>query len=131
MSIGGSSQILDAVSMLLHPPLGLMLVSGLTPPQSGDGTIPSPSEFHAAIWGVIWHFTVVPAHLGRVLLGLPRFSIALLQLRVVHTIGGVDFYSQVEDFDRDNVIFRWSENFPTRIEYSVVPGVQVQFNWLI
>lgn len=131
MTIGGSSQVLDLISMLLHPPLGLTVLSALTPPQSGDGTIPEPTEFHAGIWGVVWHFTVVPPHLGRVLLGLPRFSIALLQLRVVHTIGGVDFYSEVIDADRDNVIFRWTENFPTRIEYSIIPGVQVQFNWLI
>ena len=121
---------------LLHPPLGLLqreLIPGLAD-GIGDLVRPGPTApfNHVNAFGLSWTFFSVPAPFGYTL-GDPRtYHQRMIQLSTVHTdLSGHDTVSDVLDAHAEGLYWLWAEAGPTRVHYEIVPGVRVQFFWLV
>jgi hypothetical protein len=117
--------------LLSHPPLGFMKLQVLPIIGSGDGTIPGDSNLLPVIYGLWWEIVGEPPGAGYVIGPTRHFFERVVQLRAIYTVNGVDLVGELVDADYDRVIWLWREPKPTRIEFSVTPGWQLQFALLV
>lgn len=124
------------VSELLHPPFGALRreLTGFLSSGSGDldrNTGAIPPFNHVNAYGIRWVFFTVPAGFGYTL-GSPKvYEQRMIQLSVRYTDAvGNDADLEVYDAHAEGMFF-WKEAGPLLIHYEIVPGVSVQFEWLI
>lgn len=115
------------VSLINRPPLAIGHLSSPPITLTGDGFIPVGSP--AAIFGLYWVATVIPAGMGKRNGNSVEYQQRLVQFRTVHTIGGVDLVTEVADFNTHGQLWVWQIALPTRVEYSVTPGIEIQVRW--
>jgi hypothetical protein len=109
---------------LLHPSFAQLELSQIVDQLSGDGQLVGDTSFaFPSQFGLWWEFTVVPPRLGYLDGPTRRYSQRMVQWRLVHTIGGLDLVTNVLDAEYDRVVWIWEVSKPTRIEFSILPGV--------
>jgi hypothetical protein len=112
---------------LLHPSYAQLELSDIVYICEGDGVLEGdsapvfPSQF-----GLWWQFTTVPPGIGLTWGGIIHYAIRMVQWQLIHTIGGIELCTELLDADYDRVVWRWDVSKPTRIAYSVCPGVVLQ-----
>lgn len=131
MGAPGAEIDIPIASMIVHPPLGMTTLDPVGIPASGDGGLqlgPGPSRNWFGLW---WEFATVPPAMGRDEGVTPIYEQRMVQLAVIHTVLGVDVQSEYIDASFERVVYRWAEAFPTRVEFSITPGVEVIFHPLV
>jgi hypothetical protein len=123
MGVGENLIDVPIASLIAHPPLGLLEIDAVAAPAQGQGSIPPTAPGGELLYGLWWEFTVVPPEIGLLLGPTERYAERMIQLRTIHTVGGIELVSEVLDADFHRVIWLWSTAFPTRIDYDVLPGV--------
>lgn len=125
------AQLIEGVAELLqHPILAFLRIGPGLGIVSGSGALLNPVPEQLLHYGLFWTFQVIPPELG-VRTGLtPEWQQRMIQLQVIHTLGGLDVVTQVVDVNYDRVVFLFDTKLPTRIEYDILPGVTLQFHWV-
>jgi hypothetical protein len=121
------------IEAFLHPPLAVMtseLIPGLF---IGDGVLSRPrGPVPTDAFGLRFSFITVPAGFGFKLGAVKEYENRLLQLAVEHTmLDGHGIISQVTDFHSDNLPFLFDVALPLQVHFSIIPGVSIQFFWLL
>ena len=121
---------LPIADLLWKPPLGANILQPGALRISGIGQINLPEQPGLLVYGCWWEIFSAPPHLG-FQEGLTRhYQQRLLQLNVIHSVGGVDVVSEVLDADFERVIWRWAEALPFALAYQVAPGVELDLHLL-
>lgn len=116
-------------NFIYRPPLA---VGGLSSPPyelEGDGQLPTLGFLDPFRFGLHWLATVIPAGLGHLHGNTEEYQQRLVQFRTIHTVGGVDVVSEIFDANWHGGLWVWAEPKPTRVEYSILPGVHLQVRW--
>lgn len=127
------SNPLGVIEQFLHPPLGIMSSEVIPGLFTGDGVLSRPrGPVPTDAFGMRFSFITVPAGFGFKLGAVKEYESRILQLAVEHTmIDGHGIISQVADFRSDNLPFLFDLALPLQVHFSIVPGVSVQFFWLL
>lgn len=114
--------------LIVHP--ALSLGSLFTPGYdlTGDGVMPDLNSATSQAFGIYWTATI-PAGFGHLHGNSEEYNQRLVQFRTVHTLGGVELVTEIADFNTHGNLWTWTTPLPTRIEYSVTPGVVVHARW--
>lgn len=130
MGVGSGIEQIPMASFFSHPPVGFLKVGPLFLTASGDGSIDGDSGLLPTLFGLWWEFSAVPEGYGLDLGIVPEFEIRMLQLRTIYTLNGVEFVRDYADLNVERVLWLWQEAKPTRVDYSISPGVEVQFHYI-
>lgn len=110
-----------------NPPLAFGSLS-TTYTLTGDGEMPDIGDlFHTKL--AIYFVASIPAGLSHRHGQSEEYPARLIQWRTVHQVGGIDAVTEVADFDTHGELWKWKVSKPSRIEYSVLPGVVVSARW--
>lgn len=92
---------------------------------SGDGDLP---DIHSVVgkYGVYWLATSIPAGLGHLHGNTERFQQRIVQWRTTHIVGGVEMVTEVLEADYHGALWRWQQQKPERLSYSILPGVVLE-----
>jgi len=114
--------------LIVHPALSLghLVFPGYD--LTGDGTIPDLNSATSQAFGLHWTATI-PAGFGHLHGQSEEYTMRLWQLRTVHTTAGSEVVTEVQDFHTEGDLWMWQTALPTRIEYSVTPGVVIHAQW--
>lgn len=111
---------------LLHPSFAQLVLSSIVTQLSGDGSIAGDdAPFFPSQFGLWWEFTTVPPKLGFIDGPTRRYSQRMVQWRLVHSVGGLELVTDVLDANYDRVTWLWEVSKPSRIEFSILPGVEL------
>lgn len=115
----GLASAIDAV-----PPLRWGSLSGAYT-ISGDGDLP---DIHATDgkYGVYWLATSIPAGLGHVHGNTEEYLQRIVQWRTTHIVGGTEMVTELLDANYHGAIWRWAQQKPERLSYSILPGVVLE-----
>lgn len=122
--------------ILTHPPFGILQEELIVPPRTGDGSLIRPfapvDQKGVAAVGLTWAVVDVPDGIG-IQNGNPNlYRSRILQTSTIHTSQqGVDFVSEAQDWNINHYWWMWRNPLPTRVQYSILPGVVLNFFWLI
>jgi hypothetical protein len=130
MGLPGTLTNVPLGSLLVHPPLGLTRVDATPICRTGDGYLEGDSGLFPSIYGLWWEFTVVPPGVGTEAGATVLYEQRMVQLQTVHTINGLDVVTEIVEANYDRVVWLWAEAKPTRIEYAILPGVEVCFHYV-
>ena len=128
---GGNQVAIDVNALVAHPPLGALIVQDIVFLIDGEGFFDLPQLSGVFAYGAWWEFTTVPPGVGRLEGPTVRYLTRAMQLRTIHTIGGVDFVTEVLDVDFQRVVWTWREALPKQLQYSVTPGFEVAMHFLV
>jgi hypothetical protein len=95
---------------------------------SGDGEMPDELVLLPK-WGIYWVATTIPAGLTHFHGQSEEYSPRLIQWRTVHEVGGIEMVTELVDFQTHGELWRFAQQNPRRVEYSIIPGVVVQARW--
>lgn len=106
------------------PPLQWGSLSGVYT-ISGDGDLP---DIHAVDgkYGVYWIATSIPAGLGQLHGNTQHFQQRIVQWRTTHLVGGLEMVTELLDADFHGALWRWQQQKPERLSYSILPGVVLE-----
>lgn len=110
------------------PPLGFGSFSA-TYTLEGDGEMPDIGDVLHTKLGIHFVAIEIPAGLSHRHGQSEEYPARLVQWRTVHTVAGVELVTQVMDFITHGEMLRWQHAKPTRIEYSILPGVIMEARW--
>ena len=110
------------------PPLGFGSLS-TTYELIGDGEMPDIGDLLHTKLGIFFVASAIPAGFGHRHGQSEEYPIRLVQWRTVHTVGGTEMVTQVMDYETHGELMRWRQSKPSRIEYSITPGVVLQAQW--
>lgn len=130
MGVAPSQIDIPIDSLVVHPPFGLLRIQPLSIPVSGDGSLPPPNGDSSRWHGLWWEFLQVPPNLGYLDGIHRRYHVRMLQLRTVFDLGGVDIAGQLLDADYERVLWLFDEAFPSRVDFTVLPGVTVAMHYV-
>jgi hypothetical protein len=121
------------IEQFLNPGLTNMtreLIPGLF---SGTGSLTRPSgPLPVDAVGIVCSFFIVPERYGRTFGEPLEWEPRMVQLAVIHTLkDGHEVVSEYRDMHSEALPFLWSVAYPTRVDYTIAPGVQVVFHWLL
>jgi hypothetical protein len=134
VNLGGLAEGL--MGLATHPPFNVLRQELITPPRSGDGTLirpfnPEDNDGVAAV-GLTWAFVNVPDGIGQVNGNPLLYRSRMLETATIHyDQQEVEFVSEVQEWTVNKFWWLWSNPLPSRIEYSILPGVVLNFFWLI
>ena len=131
MGVPGNIVDIPVDVLVPAPPLGLQKVEPAATIASGDGFLPGDLPGVISYYGLWWEFVTVPPGIGFDDWPTRLYEQQLLQLRVIHTLDGVDVVSQLENANADRYLFMFNQVLPTRIEFSILPGVEVAFHRVV
>lgn len=117
-----------ATAIVSSPPLGWGTMSGAYT-ISGDGELPDLHEFAHDRFGVYWIATVIPPGLGHFHGNTEEYQTRLVQWRTTHVVGGIEQVTEVFDADWHGGLWRFASKLPEKVQYSILPGVQLQARW--
>lgn len=121
---------------ILRPPIGLLqreLIPGIF---TGDGDLTRPGGTvpfnNVNAFGLSWSFFSVPAPFGYEL-GEPRvYHHVMIRLTTIHQdIGSHQLVSETFDAHSDGIYWLWDNAGPSRVHYEIIPGLSVQFYWIL
>jgi hypothetical protein len=117
----------------LRPPFRLftrVIIPGLA---SGSGNLSRPAgPIGVNAFGLTWSFFTVPIGFGRTPGLQVVYEQRVLEIGVLHTyIDGSTAYVEHHSFHEEGIPLLFNLAFPTRIDYSIVAGAQVQFYWIL
>jgi hypothetical protein len=123
----------SVIQQFLHPPLGLLTRELISGTFSGDGSLNRPLMSSGVdAFGLVFSFFTVPTQIGLTLGSVIEYEPRMVQLAVIHTLlDSHEVVSEYANFSQEEVPFLWSVALPTRIEYSIYPGVEIVFHWLL
>lgn len=123
----------SVIEQFLHPPLAVLTEEIIPGETFGDGSLTRPRGPVAVdAFGITFTFVDIPVGFGRELGAVDMWIPRMVQISVVHTLlSGTTVVSEVQDFHTDQMPFLWELALPTRIDYSLAPGVGVLFRWLL
>lgn len=132
MDVGGGiiRGVIDTIGGL--PPNFLQRVP-IEPPRTGSGTLTRPAgNLSTAANGLAWEVTNVAPGIG-IDEGAPdRLELVGLELRYVLTLSdGFTFTANHVATQERFGAWPWGFVTPSRVDYWIVPGVTVQFSWLV
>lgn len=130
MGISGDVQNIPIAGFITRPPVGFLKVGPLFLTATGNGTIDGDDGLLPTLFGLWWEFSAVPEGYGQDIGAVPEFELRMLQLRTIYSLNGVDFVRDYQDFNVERVLWFWQEAKPSRVEYSIGPGVEVQFHYI-
>lgn len=110
------------------PPLGFGSLS-TTYFLTGDGEMPDIGDLFHTKLGIYFIATVIPIGLSHRHGQSEEYPARLVQWRTVHTVGGLEMVTEVLDYDTHGELMKWRQAKPTRIEYSILPGVTIAARW--
>lgn len=110
------------------PPLGFGSLS-TTYVLTGDGEMPDIGDVLHTKLGIYFVATVIPTGLSHRHGQSEEYPARLVQWRTVHTVGGIELVTEVLDYVTHGELLRWRQAKPTRIEYSILPGVTIAARW--
>lgn len=116
-----------ANAFLTNPPLTFGSLS-TTYTLTGDGEMPDIGDTLHTKLG-IYFIASIPAGLSHRHGQSEEYPARLIQWRTVHHVAGLDMVTEVVDFDTHGELWKWRVQKPSRIEYSVLPGVVVTARW--
>lgn len=116
-----------AAALSSNPPLGFGSLSAAYT-LTGDGEMPDIGDLLHTKLG-IYFIATIPAGLSHRHGQSEEYPSRLIQWRTVHSVGGLEMVTEVVDFQTHGELWKWSTAKPSRIEYSVLPGVVVQAQW--
>lgn len=124
---------IDLVGDLAHafsvnPPLGFGSLSAVYE-LIGDGEMPDVGDLLHVKLGIYFVASSIPIGFSHRHGQSEEYPIRLLQWRTVHSVGGLDMVTEVVDFVTHGELWKWSQAKPSRIEYSVTPGVVIHAQW--
>lgn len=94
----------------------------------GDGEMPDIGDlFHTKLG--IYFVADIPIGLSHRHGQSEEYPARLIQWRTVHSVGGLEMVTEVADFDTHGEMWKWKTAKPSRIEFSVLPGVVVHARW--
>lgn len=111
-----------------NPPLAFGSLS-IAYELTGDGEMPDVGDLLHTKLGIYFLATVIPAGLGHLHGQSDEYLPRLIQWRTVHSVGGTEMVTEVADFDTHGNLWKWRTAKPSRIEYSVLPGVTILARW--
>jgi hypothetical protein len=120
------------IQQFLHPPVGVLtreLELGLF---AGDGSFTGVNGGLGFVgyFGVEWSFFTIPDKLGYQLGFELEYQLRMLQLVFVHRfLDAHSAVSEVHDAHTEGFVL-WTEALPESVNYSILPGVEIIFNWL-
>jgi len=114
--------------LIVHPALSLGSLFEPGYDLTGDGEIPDLNSATSQAFGLHWTATI-PAGFGHLHGQSEEYMQRLVQFRTVHTLGGVELVTEIADFNTHGNLWTWTISLPTRIEYSVTPGVVIHARW--
>lgn len=109
-------------------PLGYGSLSTPAECITGDGEL-ADEEPLLPKWGLYWVATTIPAGLGHRHGQSEEYPSRLVQWRTVHEVGGVEMVTEVIDAQTHGELWRFRQQRPRRVEYSVLPGVTICAQW--
>ena len=119
--------------ILLSPPLGFLRPHLQPELLTGTGTLPRLS--HVAVelqYGAIFTATVIPPYLGHTVSPRPTYRFPLMELWFVAELGtGSSIRAAKTEMAEPEICVRFFSLELSSIEYSVLPGVQVAFSYLM
>lgn len=131
--VGPGGQLLNLSQLIANLPAAMHGRVLITPDRTGDGTLTRPSgPVPVDAQGIYWEIVSAPAGIG-VDEGAPDvYEIRMLELRFVLTLGdGTEYTDEHRGFAEGRTSWWWGLRSPTRLEYSITPGVTVRFWWLV
>lgn len=116
-----------ANAFLTNPPLSFGSLSAAYT-LTGDGEMPDIGDVLHTKLG-IYFVASIPAGLSHRHGQSEEYPARLIQWRTVHHVAGLDMVTEVVDFDTHGELWKWRVQKPSRIEYSVLPGVVITALW--
>lgn len=115
--------------LITRPPMGIGSLSSPAYELEGDGEIPDISDILHSRFGLYWVATVIPAGLGHLHGQTEEYLERLVQFRTVHVLDSTELVTEVLDANYHGALWAWSTPKPSRVEYSIIPGVHLQVRW--
>jgi len=114
-------------------PIELVVRETIAGVFSGSGSLTRPAgPIGVDAFGITWDFFTVPAGFGSTPGNPTQFENRMLQLGVVHQdLGTHQYYSEFHDFTVEGIYLMFSLIAPVRVDYTIAPGVEVSFFWLV
>lgn len=124
------------VQLAVAPPVATLqrstsVPTSLSNPYSGSGSL-SPTSGGAHAFGLHWEVNTVPSDAGRSSRSIVIYEQPFLSFALHYIL------ADASDFIGDNVLsgaaegfFIWSIGLPDSLEYDILPGWTVHFDWLI
>lgn len=136
-SFGGSggSIVASLADLLDHPALAFGALSSPPMTLTGDGEVPGFGAIGHVQFGLQWAAVAVPPGLGRLHGVTEETQQRLVQFTVIHQMsaglgeGLIDVVTEHFDADWSGGIWTWQVPLPSRILYSVLPGVVIAARW--
>lgn len=116
-----------ANALQTNPPLGFGSLSGPYT-LTGDGEMPDIGDLLHTKLG-IYFIATIPSGLSHRHGQSEEYPARLIQWRTVHEVGGLEMVTEVVDFQTHGELWKWAVQKPSRIEYSVLPGVSIEARW--
>lgn len=129
--IPGGTLSVPLGQLVAHPPLELTHQVAALAGASGISQLNPPFGVFSYPVGLWWQFTTVPPNLGLVSGTQPTYEFRMLQLQLVHSIGGVGRVTELVDFNYDQVEFYWAHPQPVAIRFALTFGVVANFRWIL
>jgi len=119
--------------VLLSPPLGFLRPHLQPEILTGTGTLPRLSHVAVSLqYGCIFTAIVIPPYLGRTTSLRPTYRYPLLEIWFVAELGtGTAVRAAKFDMSEPETSVRFFSLELASIEYSVLPGVQVAWSYLM
>jgi hypothetical protein len=130
MGITGDVGNIPLASLISKPPVGFLKVGPVVATVTGDGFLDGDHGLLPSLFGLWWEFSAVPEGYGSTLGSVIEYELRMLQLRTIYSLDGVEFVHDYQDFNVERVLWFWQEAKPSRVEYSISPGVEVQFHYI-
>lgn len=127
------ASFLSAVDAVLNPDFTLLsetVVPGSPFINRGVLTRPGLGEGVNA-YGISWSFTFIPPELGVADGQVPVWNDRLCQFASFSLIGTALYVDEIIDVHHDPGFWIPRHHFPHQITYSLWPGVEAQFRWLL
>lgn len=114
-------------------PIQLVVRETITGVFSGSGSLTRPSgPIGVDAFGITWDFFTIPAGFGSTPGNPTLYENQMLQLGVVHQdLGTHQYFSEYHAFNVEGIYLMFSLLAPVEVQYTIAPGVQVVFFWLV
>lgn len=121
---------------IAHPPLALIKTEAINPPRTGKGRLIHPNfpneDFGVTAYGITWFVNEAPPGIGTIDGNPLTFRSRILQLATIFDLtDGTQWIDEETEWNMHQVLYFWRRLLPTYVDYAILPGVTVQFYWLV
>lgn len=132
LTSAGGFVLRGLAELVQQTPLSILSTAGCQT-LTGEGSLTRPfGIFPVAASGMRWDFLEVPTYFGRQAGALLEFEQRIAQFELITADrDGSERTLQLLDVRSDHQFVTWGLVQLRRVEYSITPGCQVQFCWLV